>query len=146
MLTYRHTTLEDLPKIDEWVAADPSHVGVMTGTDFILLPNEETGEVPKGTQCIEVLDDKGTVFYLRFRNALIVETQFPPAAPSGTSAPLRQHVRVSKALKEAFAYFVVASKHLGYHAMLFDSVSELLIAFFEGLGFKKLKNYFKADL
>lgn len=145
MLRYKHTTLEDIPKIGEWIATDPAHVGIFKAEDFILLPDAE-GVMPKGVQCIEVLDDKGTVFYLRFRNALIVETQFSPNPDSHDFRYLRQQLRVSKALKETLAYFSVASKNLGYYALFFNSVSNSLINFFEGLGFKRLTNYFKADL
>ena len=145
MLRYKHTTLEDLPKIAEWIAADPAHKHVFKAEDFILIPDEKTGEVLKGVQCVEVMDAYGTVFYLRFRNALIVETQFPPAAV-GSFGIARQQLRVSKGLKEAFSYFANTSKNLGYHAMLFNSVSETLIDFFEKLSFKRLTDYFKADL
>jgi hypothetical protein len=134
MLKYRHTSIEDLPKIAEWIAADPSHKDTFKAEDFVLV--EEDGKLSKGIQCIEVFDDVGPIFYLRFKNALIVETQFPP----------NPGLRVAKGLKEALAFFSVSSKKLGYHAMFFNSVSEGLISFFEKLGFNKLKDYFKADL
>ena len=145
MLKYRHTTLEDVPKIEEWIALDPAHAGKMTAADFVLLPDAD-GKITKGIQCIEVQDEKGVVFYLEFVNALIVKTQFPPVAADTEFGKAREQIRVARALKEAFGYFAIASKNLGYHAMLFDSVSESLVAFFEKLGFKKLVDYFKADL
>jgi hypothetical protein len=145
MLKYRHTSVDDTQKIGEWVAADPSHKDIFKPEDFILLP-DANGNIPKGIQCIEVQDEKGTVFYLRFRNALIVETQFAPTSDVRDFGYLRQQIRVSKALKEALAYFSVASKNLGYYAMFFNSVSESLINFFEKLGFTRLTDYFKADL
>ena len=144
-MKYRHTTVEDVPKIGEWITADPSHAGVFKPEDFVLIPDAD-GKIPKGIQCIEVQDDKGTVFYLRFRNALIVETQFSPNPQSNSFGYLRQQLRVSKALKEALAYFSVASKNLGYYAMFFNSVSASLINFFEELGFKRLTDYFKVEL
>jgi hypothetical protein len=143
MLKYRHTTLDDAPKIDEWIAADPAHADVMKSSDFILIPDEKTQELPKGRQCIEVQDAHGTIFYLAFRNALIVEAQFPPNI---LTAPVEQKVRLANGLKEALAYFMISSKKIGYYALLFNSVSESLIAFFEKLGFSKLKDYFKVDL
>ena len=138
MLKYRHTVAEDLPQLDAWVKADPAHQH-LTGSHFALQPDE------KGVQCIEVEDDKGTVFYLKFTNALLVETQFPPSLGMNF-AELRQRVRISKALKEAFGYFAASSKQLGYRAMLFNSVSASLITFFEKLGFKRLTDYFKVNL
>ena len=143
MLKYVHPTTNDIPKIAEWIAADPAHRDIMKAEDFVLLPDKD-GVLPKGVQCVEVQDDKGTVFYLRFRNALIVETQFPPDKTG--FGYLRERVRIAKALKEAFAFFSVSTRNLGYHAMFFNSVSESLIQFFEKLGFSRLKDHFKADL
>ena len=37
MLRYKHTTLEDLPKIAEWIAADPAHKHVFKAEDFVVL-------------------------------------------------------------------------------------------------------------
>lgn len=143
MLKYVHPTAEDIPKIAEWIAADTAHAGVMKAEDFVLLP-DENGVIPQGVQCVEVQDDKGTVFYLRFRSALIVETQFPPDKTG--FGYLRERVRIARALKEALPYFSAGSKHLGFHAMFFNSVSESLIEFFEKLGFSRLKDYFKVNL
>lgn len=145
MLKYRHTTVEDIPKIDEWIAADPVHKDVMTGADFVLVP-DENNHIPKGLQCIEVEDERGIVFYLRFKNALIVETQFPPATAPNAFGALKHELRIAKALKEAFGYFAASSKTLGYHAMFFNSVSASLIGFFNKLGFQKVVDYFKVDL
>ena len=139
MLKYRHTNAEDLPQLDAWVKADPAHQH-LTGSHFMLQPDEN------GVQCIEVEDDKGTVFYLKFTNALACGDAVPSVSRDESSPKLRQRVRISKALKEAFGYFGASSKQLGYHAMLFNSVSESLIAFFEKLGFKRLTDYFKVNL
>lgn len=137
MLRYRHPTSDDLLKLNEWVAADPTHKDLFAGDHFLLLPDKD-GKVTPGVQCIEVLDEQGTVFYLKFTNALIVEAQFPPEGG--------QSLRVARALKEAFGYFAYAMKKNSYHAMFFNSVSDSLIKFFEGHGFKRLTDYFKADL
>lgn len=133
MLLYSHPTNKDLKKLDAWVSADPAHKDLFTGSHFILQPDQ------KGVQCIEVRDEEGTVFYLKFTNALMVEAQFPPDAD-------QQSIRISTALKDAFGFFSHSSKNLGYHAMLFESVSENLILFFEKFGFKRLKNFFKVNL
>lgn len=138
MLRYKHPTSEDLPKLNEWVAADAAHKDQFRGDHFVLLPDDE-GRVTPGIQCIEVLDDVGTVFYLKFTNALIVEAQFPPDSDE-------KNIRIASALKEAFGYFSFAMKKSSYHAMFFNSVSDSLIKFFEKHGFKKLTDYFKADL
>jgi hypothetical protein len=132
MLKYRHPTSEDISKIDAWISVDPAHKDTMTTADFML-----SG---KGTQCVVVEDDDGTVFYLRFRNALIVETQFPPVTNR------KEKVRVARALDKALDYFKAWGKHEGYCALLFNSISQSLISFFEKRGFKPLVNYFKAAL
>jgi len=133
MLQYKHTTVEDIPKIDEWVKQDPDHVNKCNGSLFVLKPDE------KGAQCIEVRDDEGVVFYLKFTNALIVDTQFGPESEVSKD-------RVRDALKDAFVFFSASSKNLGYHAMLFESVSPSLIAFFKRFGFKRLFDFFKVEL
>jgi len=111
MLTYRHTSIEDLPKIEEWISKDPSHAGVMKGSDFVLLP-DENGEMPKGRQCIEVKDENGTVFFVHLKQALIMEVQFPPTPEDHTR---RAHqVRVMRSTEEMVNYFKFAGKKLGH--------------------------------
>lgn len=134
MLKYRHPSAEDLPKLNEWVAADPDHASNITGEFFLLKPDE------KGVQCIEVQDDAGTIFYLKFTNAVLIDAEFPPNADKETRA------RVRKGLEEAFGYFHNTLKKLGYHAMLFDSVSPSLVRFFKKLGFKRLTDFFRVAL
>lgn len=138
MLTYRHPTIDDIPRLNAWIAQDPDHLRKCDGSFFVLAPDKD-GNVPKGMQCIEVMDEEGTVFFLKFTNALIVDTQFAPEAQVSKE-------RVSAALKSAFALFSVNSKKLGYHAMLFESVSAGLIQFFEKFGFKRLFDFFKVEL
>ena len=133
MLQYRHPTADDIPKIDEWVKQDPDHIGKCDGSFFVLKPDD------KGMQCIEVRDEQGVVFYLKFTNALIVDTQFAPESEVSKE-------RVRDALKEAFGFFAASSKKLGYHGMLFESVSPTLILFFKRFGFKRLLDFFKVDL
>ena len=138
MLTYRHPTVEDIPRIDEWVKQDKDHVAKCDGSFFVLKPDAE-GKVPKGIQCIEVKDEEGTVFFLKFTNALVVDTQFAPE-----SEVSRERVRA--ALKHAFADFSVSTKKLGYHAMLFESASAHLVRLFRTFGFSRLFDFFKVNL
>lgn len=137
MLKYRKTTVEDIPKLNAWVRADPAHRDQFTGSHFVLMPDLEHGGMPKGKQCIEVQDEDGTIFYLKFTNAILVEAQFSDTVESD---------RIRKGLKEAFGYFSHSLKELGYHAMLFDSVSESLIKFFEKVGFKRLTDFFRVQI
>ena len=131
MLKYKQSTEEDLPVLNEWVAADLDHAPKCEGSFFVLKPDE------KGVQCIRVEDDQGIVFYLKLTNALLVDTQFPPNVDKE---------RTKAALTEAFQFFSAASKNMGYHAMLFDSVSPSLIRFFQRFGFKRLTDFFKVNL
>lgn len=133
MLKYRHPTIEDLPKLNEWISVDPDHRNKCTGDFFLLKPED------KGMQCIAVEDDIGTIFFLKFTNVLSVDVQFPPEENSDKE-------RIREALKEALAYFSVSSRNLGYHGMIFESVSRSLIQFFQKLGFKRLIDFFKVDL
>jgi hypothetical protein len=146
MLKYRHTTVEDLPKIEEWIAADPAHAGVMKGTDFVLIP-DEAGELPKGRQCIEVQDDEGILFYINLKQAMIMEVQFPPDPKDKTINSNRHKIRIARATKEMVQYFCFAAKKLGYYTMFYESVSASLTAFCEKhLGFRKADNFHKAEL
>ena len=138
MLKYRHPTVDDLPKINKWITEDSDHRSKCDGSYFVLMLDKD-GNLPKGMQCIEVLDEQGTVFFLKFTNALIVDTQFAPE-----SEVSKDRVRI--ALKEAFGFFSISSKNLGYHAMLFESVSKSLIWFFQKLGFKQEFDFFKVNL
>lgn len=143
MLKYRHTTLEDLPRIEEWIAADPSHRNVMKASDFVLIPDEKTGELPKGRQCIEVQDDKGTILFVGLKQALILEVQFPPIEGD----PRAHKVRIARALEETVKYFCFAGKKLGHYVMFYESISSALIQFGEKyLGFRKADNFHKVDL
>jgi hypothetical protein len=143
MLKYRHTTVDDLPKIEEWIAADPAHAGVMKGSDFVLIPDEK-GDMPKGRQCIEVQDDNGVVFYVHLKQALILEVQFPP----NPSTDVRRHqIRSLRALEETVKYFKCAGAKLGHYVMFYQSISEGLVSFGEKyLGFRKASDFHKADL
>jgi hypothetical protein len=146
MLKYRHTTADDLSKIEEWIAADPAHAGVMKGADFVLVPNAE-GEVPKGRQCIVVSDNDGIVFFVNLKQTLIMEVQFPPAPKENTINFNRHRIRIAHATKEMVGYFCFAAHKLGNHAMFFQSVSNSLIAFCEKhLGFRKTEDFYKVDL
>ena len=146
MLKYRHTTIDDLPKIEEWIAADPAHAGTMKGSDFVLIPNAD-GEIEKGRQCIEVRDEDGVVFYVHLKQALIMEVQFPPVAKDKTINSNRQKIRVARSTKEMVEFFCFAAKKLGYYTMFYQSVSEHLIAFCEKhLGFRKADDFHKVEL
>ncbi len=139
MLKYRHPTTEDISKIDAWVKVDSDHATKCDGSFFVELPNAD-GSKPKGVTCIEVQDDDGTIFYLKFRNAVIVDAQFSPETSE------TERLRLRKALSEAFGYFGAAFKNMGYHAMFFESTSDSLIKFFSRFGFKKILDTFKVDL
>lgn len=136
MLKYRHPTEDrDRAVLDAWVASDPDHCNTTTGSYFLVDPVKDAGQV-----AIAVEDDEGTVFYLKFTNAVFVDAQFPPDLSEA------QRARARSALNEAFVFFSQSLKKQGIHAMLFDSVSRPLIRFFEKKGFKRLKDFFKVGL
>jgi len=76
-----------------------------------------------------------------------VYVQFSPKPVETPIAGIvRNKVRVSLALEEAFAFVSHWAKDAGYRWMLFDSVSPKLISFFERFGFKPAKDFYEVLL
>lgn len=131
MLTYTNATPDDLARLQNWVAADEFHKDTLSGEFWIPQPDV------KGVKWLTVSDENGAVFNLRLENAMRVFVQFPPEPDVE---------RTKNALKEAFAFISAGAKRLGYHEMLFDSVSKPLIRFFSKFGFKPMANTFKVGI
>lgn len=139
MLKFEHSTVEDIPVINEWVKADPDHIAKCDGSFFVNVPRAD-GSIPKGIVCLKAQDENGTVFFLKFTNALIVDAQFPPTTTDEEREKLR------KDLGEAFVNLTLSFKNLGYHAMFYESISTSLIRFFGRFGFRRAVDYFKVGL
>lgn len=149
MLKYRPTTEADVPILKEWMAADQWHKDWKP--EFWV--EDPDPEKSKGIKCLAVSDAEGVVFFLRLQNVMRVFVQFPPKPSEQGSTPhvhpwpvLRNKVRVSVALKEAFGFISNWAKSKGYREMTFDSTSDLLIAFFKRLGFEPAKDFYKVEL
>jgi hypothetical protein len=140
MLKYRHPTKEeDLVRLNEWVAEDPDHCKTTSGS-FLIVEPDSNGKMPTGKTAIAVEDEHGVVFYLKFTNAVLVDTQFPPDLSE------EERARRKAAISEVFGFFSNRLKGMGYHAALFESVSQPLVQFMERVGFKRLKDFFKVSL
>lgn len=137
---YRHPDETDLPQLEEWIAADPDHQDKST-SKFWIPEKHADGNLVKGIQCIAVSDDKGPVFYLKFTNAVLIDTQFAPLMDTDEDKE-----RVRAGIKQAFKDFTPGLKNMGFHSMLFDSVSRSLIRFMEKLGFQRRSDFFKVNI
>ena len=134
MLSYANADDADFGRLDEWTAADPFHKDTLSGSFWIPKPDE------KGVKCITVADEHGVLFNLKLVNAMRVYVQFPPKPSDG----LQERIRAG--LNDAFGFVSAGAKRLGYHEMLFDSVSAPLIQFFSKFGFKPVTDTFKVGL
>jgi hypothetical protein len=132
-MRYRKTSAEDLARLNEWVAVDPAHKDVITGSFFA--PSGDH----KGVTYMTVEDEQGAVFYLRLENALRVYAQFPPGEE-------KNNMRLTIALKHAFIFVSRWAEGNGYHEMLFDSMSNKLINLFKRFKFQELANTFQVKL
>lgn len=140
-MNYRKTTADDLERLNRWIALDPAHKDVITGSFFVPQPadTEESKDANKGIAYVTVEDDDGAVFYLRLENCTRVYAQFPPDEEKNDH-------RLTRALKHAFVFIAKKTKELGSHEMLFDSVSDTLVGFFKRFHFEELKNTFQVKL
>jgi len=134
-MQYTLPTEADKAELAEWVSKDEFHRHLTA--DHFLPHYDKDGKPEKGLVFLKVHDEAGTAFYLRLSNVMRVEVQFPPAP---------QPERTGHALKEAFAFTSIKAKGMGYHEMIFDSVSTPLIWFFRKLGFEPIKDHFRVRL
>jgi len=135
-MDYRTPDENDIPQLEEWISQDVFHQGRLTAKHWIPALDAE-GQPEKGVRHLAVSDESGVIFYLRLTNVMRAEVQFPPAGDS---------VRIAKGLREAFSFVSLTAKKMGYREMIFDSVSNHLIAFFKKLGFEPIKDHYKVVL
>lgn len=135
-MNYTLPTEADLPELTEWVSKDPYHKDIITADHFMPKPDKD-GNFENGIVYLKVSDEAGTVFYLRLSNVMRTEVQFSPDATSE---------RMRDALRKAFSFVSAKARSMGYREMIFDSVSQHLISFFDKLGFEPIKNHYKISL
>jgi hypothetical protein len=119
------TTEKDLPKINEWIAADPWHREDENNTAEFLL----TG---RGELSFCVADDIGPLCFVRLdkeEDRLRLATQF------GQEAEVSKQRLVIGLLQEGIPAIIYFAKDEGYKGIVFESVNESLIKFMGKLGF-----------
>lgn len=135
-LQYRESNEQDLEQIRSCVAEDSSKTN--TTPEFFLPARDENGKNIPGIKCIAVEDKHGVVFYLRLEQVMRVHVAF---------VPKNDYYRIREALKEAFIFIGSGAKKIGYHEMIFDSVSKLLVRFCQKfLGFSDQPNTLSTKL
>jgi len=121
------TTLDDLIKIQEWIAQDPWHKDDPSWTAEALL----TG---KGALSFCVLDDKGPLFFVRLNregDMLRLATQFAPESEVSKSRLVKGLLSVGIPTITEFG------KVKGYKGIVYESTNESLINFMKMQGFFK---------
>lgn len=118
MLKTRSVGEQDRNKLEEWIAADPDHVG-KTSPDFWLRPESHVRQFVMQDSC-------GDIFFVRAENILRLHIQFAPG----------QRVRTAKAIDEFTPLIAVGAKKEHYKQLIFESVFKPLIGFLEKRGFR----------
>lgn len=120
------TTVEDIPMIARWIAADPDHRDDARSSPEFLL----TG---LGALAFKVVDDKGPLFFTRLDvegDMLRLATQFGP--PEEVS----KNRLVTALLSTGIPAIINFAKRGKYRGIVFESTTESLIKFMDKQGFK----------
>lgn len=115
---------EDDKTLLRWIEAEPSH----------------TNNTPEfyhegGTKSVMYEDEEGEVFCVKYTPAIVIDMEFNPDA---------DRRRIGKALKEGFPEVAAQVKAQGFKQLIFNSVSQSLIAFCRAFGFEANPDYRKA--
>lgn len=125
---------EDYRRLDQWIAADPAHAGILDPEFFMGQAIDRSGELaadPRVTVCA-LDDDKGTLMYLRLTRASRVQIQFPPTPePEGSREGFKHRREIVNALIRGMAFLEVALEHAGATEWIFESESPQLRAMVE---------------
>lgn len=130
MLKFRRTSEADKPQLAEWIAADSDHRGRGT-PDFWMPDSDGQGD------CFAMVDEKGTIFYVRAENVVRLHIQF---------APPSEKRRTAAAIDEFTKLMAKGAKAKKYSQLIFESTVLPLITFLEKRGFRPSKNEFVMDL
>jgi len=121
------TTRKDIPKIEEWIAVDPFHKDEdQHSAEWLLTGN--------GILSFCVADDQGPLCYVRLDaegDMLRLATQFGP------ESQVSKKRLVTGLLSAGIPAIIEFGKNKGYKGIVFESISESLIAFMERQGFFK---------
>jgi hypothetical protein len=112
----------DRPRLTEWIANDPAHVGILKPDFFLGLKRSNSGELepdPRPT-CMAMEDSSGLLFFIRISRAARVYIQFPPE-----SVPSARR-RIALGLLKGMAYLECGLARAGVEQWVFDTRSPRL--------------------
>ena len=106
---------QDRARLEEWIAADPVHAGLMT-PEFFMGRNED-GSADERPTCLVMEDGQGEVFYIRISRAARVNIQF------GEAADEEARTRTREALLKGMAYLEATLAKAGVEEWVFETES-----------------------
>jgi hypothetical protein len=126
----RPTTLEDLPKIREWLAADPWHQADPRHTaEFLLTGN--------GMLTFCLTDDEGPLCFVRLDKEGDWDAPMARLATQfGPESEVSKKRLVTGLLGSGIPAIILHAQERGCMGIVFESISPTLIAFMGKLGFK----------
>lgn len=131
-MKYRKPNANDAGLIEKWINSD---AGPSKPCEPSFFTEEEKGRV----ECFVPEDEIGATFYCRAENCLRLHLCFPPTYTRADK------FRLIKAIDQFTEEIKQMSKGK-YKQIIFESVSEPLIAFLEKRGFRASKSEFIFDL
>ena len=123
-MKFEPTVVQDIPKLSEWIQADPYHKDSMDPLWWL------TGQ---GLLCFKVVDDEGTAFFMRVdkESRLRLHTQFAPESEVSKK-------RAAFGLVWGLPAMVSLARQEGLIGLVFESTSPSLIKFMEKHGFRSV--------
>jgi hypothetical protein len=126
MLKLRKLSEEDVPRLTEWMQADPYHREINPDIFF-----------EQYTETLVFEDEHGPILFVNLARTLRAFVQFAPD----------QEARSRAALPEAFHFVKKKARDAFFRELIFESISPRVIAFCKKrLGFKSSPNEFRAIL
>jgi hypothetical protein len=123
----------DYKKLQEWIAADPAHAGLLDPEFFMGEGVNGQGEIVQDPRVtvFALADRKETLMYVRLTRASRVHIQFPPMPPQdgGRDAATALHKArkgIANALVKGMAYLEVALERAGATEWIFETESNTL--------------------
>lgn len=131
--TLRPIVEADYKKLEEWIAADPAHAGLLDPEFFMGEAVDSQGQIVQDPRVtvFALGDRKETLMYVRLTRASRVHIQFPPMpAQDGSreagTALHKQRKGIANALVKGMAYLEVALERAGATEWIFDTESQAL--------------------
>lgn len=119
----------DRAQLEEWIAGDRHHAGLLDPEFFMGLALDSGGELapdPRVTVCA-IEDSRRTLMYIRLTRASRVQIQFAPEHSTGRSIHVERR-QMANALMKGMAFLEVALERAGAMEWIFDSRAAALRA------------------